>query len=341
MTVPVIVYETGGWRRMLPLVYHRAACQLMSGSGELLSRVRQFTGLASDEQYRSPGTNGRTNRLGLWCRPYLRELVAEETGLPVNQPLTMGTLLLDGLGFWRSLPEVDGRDRAWVGIAGEDEAVAAIWADEELAQELNCQDMLDSDRLEAIVSGLPRRDVSRHVRLFRWPWELVNANHDSIQECWPADPGGPFGEICVGSHLMQPRSIHIGAGSRIKPGAVIDAERGPVWIGNNVEVSPHSYIQGPAWISDDCLIQPGAVIKSGTTLGPRCKVGGEIQTSILHGFSNKQHDGFLGNSYVGQWVNIGADVVSQQPEEHLRHGARSHPGHRDRQRRALRGPAGG
>ncbi len=309
MAGPVIVYENGGWRRMLPLVYNRATCQLLSGSGELLSQVRRLIAPALAQDSHSSGTNGRANPLGLWCRPGLQEVVAEETGLPVNQILTTGTLLLDGLGFWRSLPDVDRRERAWVGTAGDDEAIACLWADEELARELHFNELLDSGRLEAIVSGLPRRDVSPHVRLFRWPWELVNANDDSIARCWPADGGGCFGEICPGSHLMEPGSMHIGSGTRIKPGAVIDAESGPVWIGNNVDVSPHSYIQGPAWISDECVIQPGAIIKGGTTLGPVSKAGGEIQASIIHGFSNKQHDGFLGNSYIGQWVNIGADAV--------------------------------
>ena len=69
-------------------------------------------------------------------------------------------------------------------------------------------------------------------------------------------------------------------------------------------------MQGPAYIADDCLLQPGTTIHSGTTIGPCSKVGGEIEASIIQGYSNKQHDGFLGHSYIGSWVNIGADCLN-------------------------------
>jgi UDP-N-acetylglucosamine diphosphorylase/glucosamine-1-phosphate N-acetyltransferase len=118
------------------------------------------------------------------------------------------------------------------------------------------------------------------------------------------------GTIAEGSYLLGRESIHIGEGTRIKPCVVIDAEDGPVWIGRNVKILPHSYVEGPAFIGDGCLLQPGSVVHAGTTIGPRSKVGGEIEASIIQGFSNKQHDGFLGHSYVGSWVNIAADCIN-------------------------------
>jgi UDP-N-acetylglucosamine diphosphorylase/glucosamine-1-phosphate N-acetyltransferase len=113
-----------------------------------------------------------------------------------------------------------------------------------------------------------------------------------------------------GSHLLGLESIQIGRHTRIKPCVVIDAENGPVWIADNVTVQPHSYIQGPAYIGPGCLLQPGTVIREGTTIGPNCKVGGDIEGSILHGNSHKQHDGYLGHSYVGSWVSIAADCIN-------------------------------
>ena len=69
-------------------------------------------------------------------------------------------------------------------------------------------------------------------------------------------------------------------------------------------------LQGPCFIGRGSLVQPGSSIRRDTSIGPVCKVGGEIEASIIHGYSNKQHDGFLGHSYVGQWVNLGADTVT-------------------------------
>jgi UDP-N-acetylglucosamine diphosphorylase/glucosamine-1-phosphate N-acetyltransferase len=83
-----------------------------------------------------------------------------------------------------------------------------------------------------------------------------------------------------------------------------------VWIGRRVTILPHCYVQGPAYIGDCSFLQVGTVIHAGTSIGPVCKVGGEIEASIIQGYSNKQHDGFLGHSYVGSWVNIAADCVS-------------------------------
>jgi UDP-N-acetylglucosamine diphosphorylase / glucose-1-phosphate thymidylyltransferase / UDP-N-acetylgalactosamine diphosphorylase / glucosamine-1-phosphate N-acetyltransferase / galactosamine-1-phosphate N-acetyltransferase len=137
------------------------------------------------------------------------------------------------------------------------------------------------------------------------------ANEGALLDDWAqAGQTGIYGQVDAGSYLLNESAIFLGEGARIKPCVVIDAEDGPVWIGENVQIMPHAYIQGPAYIGAGSLIQPGAVVHEGTTIGPVCKVGGEIEASILHGYSNKQHDGFLGHSYVGQWVNIAADCIN-------------------------------
>jgi UDP-N-acetylglucosamine diphosphorylase/glucosamine-1-phosphate N-acetyltransferase len=151
------------------------------------------------------------------------------------------------------------------------------------------------------------------VELFDWPWELIHANERALVSDWESSTENQpsiEGRLDPGSHILAAESVRLGTGSRVKPCAVIDAEDGPVWIGDNVTISPHTYIQGPVCIGDGSLIQPGAVIHAGTTIGPVCKVGGEIEASIIQGYSNKQHDGFLGHSYVGQWVNIAADCIN-------------------------------
>ena len=81
-------------------------------------------------------------------------------------------------------------------------------------------------------------------------------------------------------------------------------------IGENVTIMPQCYVQGPAAISAGCLLQPGAVVHEGTSIGPMSKIGGEIEASIIQGYSNKQHDGFLGHAYIGSWVNIAADCIN-------------------------------
>ncbi len=315
MSERIVVYEDFGWQRLLPLVYLRATAELVCGMDDLLGKVAR---LAQQARFRrAPGSETKTTRrfpsVQLWCRPALAELCAERTGLAVNEVSVTGTLLLNGRGWWRSLPESESGEASWVGVVGESSDVACIWADRRLAAELSPEILLDEARSRALLAGLPRRDVSQHVRLFNWPWEIVLANEEAIRRDWTlrrAGRGEVHGRIDRGAYLLNPLEIHVGAESRIKPCVVIDAEDGPVWVGRRVTILPHSYVQGPAYLGDGTLLQPGSVVHAGTTIGPRSKVGGEIEASIVHGFSNKQHDGFLGHSYVGSWVNIAADCIN-------------------------------
>ena len=106
--------------------------------------------------------------------------------------------------------------------------------------------------------------------------------------------------------FIKSNLIHIGDNVTLKPGVIIDASNGPVFIKNNVTIDIGSLVQGPVLIDDNSYISLGAKIRSGTLIGPNCKIGGEITNSIFHGKSNKVHDGFIGHSYIGEWVNIGA-----------------------------------
>ncbi len=90
--------------------------------------------------------------------------------------------------------------------------------------------------------------------------------------------------------------------------AIINAEDGPVYIGKNVQIQEGSMLKGPIALLDHSVVNMGAKIRPDTTIGPFCKVGGEINNCVFFGFSNKAHDGFLGNSVIGEWCNLGADT---------------------------------
>lgn len=90
--------------------------------------------------------------------------------------------------------------------------------------------------------------------------------------------------------------------------AVINAEKGPVYIGKNAEIMEGSLIRGPFALCDHAVVKMGAKIYGATTIGPHSKVGGEINNSVIFGYSNKAHDGFLGHSVIAEWCNLGADT---------------------------------
>jgi UDP-N-acetylglucosamine diphosphorylase/glucosamine-1-phosphate N-acetyltransferase len=86
---------------------------------------------------------------------------------------------------------------------------------------------------------------------------------------------------------------------------VIDAEHGPVYIDEDAEIHPFTRIEGPCYIGKKSTLL-GAKCREGNSIGPMCRIGGELEESIVHGYSNKYHDGFIGHSYIGEWVNLGA-----------------------------------
>lgn len=102
-------------------------------------------------------------------------------------------------------------------------------------------------------------------------------------------------------------NIFIEDSAAIAKGVIINATEGPVYIGKSARVMEGCMIRGPFALCDAAVLKMGAKIYGGTTVGPYSKVGGEVNNSVIIGYSNKGHDGFLGNSVIGEWVNIGAD----------------------------------
>ena len=112
----------------------------------------------------------------------------------------------------------------------------------------------------------------------------------------------------IGVHLVEPDRIKIGKNCTIAPGAVLDASEGEIIISDNVKIMANAVIVGPCFIGEHSTVKIGAKIYENTAIGEWCKVGGEIENSIIHAYSNKQHEGFLGHSYISEWVNLGADT---------------------------------
>lgn len=146
------------------------------------------------------------------------------------------------------------------------------------------------------------------ARLVRYPWDLVAATAAEIAS--DARVAAELGAVKQEPHrcarMEGAENIAIGTGSEVGPSVVLDAREGPIIIGRDVRIMPNTVIVGPASIGDGSLVRANASIYGGTSIGPVCKIGGEVQASVIQSHSNKQHGGFLGHSFVGSWVNLGA-----------------------------------
>lgn len=141
-------------------------------------------------------------------------------------------------------------------------------------------------------------------------WELFQLNGDEIVNDIRLSKKIAYGdeEIYPNTLFVNPDRIYIDEGAMIEPGAMLIADKGPIYIGKNAHIMANSVVRGPSAICEKSVVKMGAKIYEDTTIGPVCKVGGEISNVIFHSYSNKAHDGYAGNSVFGQWVNIGADT---------------------------------
>ena len=108
--------------------------------------------------------------------------------------------------------------------------------------------------------------------------------------------------------FLNQSNIHISDSAKISAGVILDASEGPIIIDENVFVDIGVMIKGNTYIGKNSKINPGAKLNGEVSIGPHCKIGGEIEATIFHGYSNKQHDGYIGHSYIGEWVNLGANT---------------------------------
>jgi len=163
---------------------------------------------------------------------------------------------------------------------------------------------------ELIQDGLQNtREVSEPVVIIREVWQLFLYNGAEIRRDFDLLTKGRQSEPVGDAHTIvyAPENIFIEPGVKIRA-AILNAENGPIYLGRNSHVSEGAIISGPLALGEGSTINPGARMRGDNTVGPHCKVGGEVANSIFFGYSNKGHDGYVGNSVIGEWCNLGADT---------------------------------
>lgn len=139
-------------------------------------------------------------------------------------------------------------------------------------------------------------------------WDIFTKNGEAINRDFTMLTKGRSSQpIPENIWTKNPESIFIEKGAKIEF-CTLNASEGPIYIGKDSEIMEGSMVRGPFALCDHSTLKMGAKIYSNTTIGPHCKIGGEVNNSVIFGYSNKGHDGFLGNSVLGEWCNLGADT---------------------------------
>ena len=285
----ICIFEDAGGDSLYPLNLVRPTFELRCGAISLRERIlRNYP---------------QVNEVCYFVRDHLAPVYHRAASGPVNDP---GALAGDGLllinGRMLALgggPAADGEDE--IGMCGEDVAYARLSA--ATAAALGASDALS---LVARAKGKVKR-VAAPQKLVGYPWDLIEHNNECIAADFEALPHkGVHGELAQMSVIYGDREMaYVAPGAQVHPLVVLDTHGGPVIIDEGAKVFPHTRIEGPSYIGRGAHIV-GGKIREGCSIGPVCRVGGEVEESIIHGYSNKYHDGFLGHAYVGEWVNLGA-----------------------------------
>ena len=183
-------------------------------------------------------------------------------------------------------------------------------------QGLYCDDVLVAAHLadatqvaRLIQEGLRRVEAAEPVTVISRPWHLFLHNGAEIRRDFALLTQGrtsqPVGDVHTIVYGVE--NIFIEEGVKIRA-AILNAEDGPIYLGRNSQIHEGAIIKGPLALGEGAHVNAGAKLRGDNTIGPHCKVGGEVGNSILLGFSNKGHDGYLGNSVIGEWCNLGADT---------------------------------
>lgn len=292
MPMRICIYDDSAFRQFFPLSLTRSVSCLRAGIVPLFRRAgRHFEGA----------------ELTLVVREQLAAVTAEQVSdVPVNiikRSSGSDVLFLNGrVRDFGNLPKL-------VGVAQQSSCfmqgaavVAVLFKNEDLqaVPVLTTPDQYQSAfvALKEDINSLPTT-----ASLYQYPWDLVCDIADEIAaDCrgLGLDPAKPRhdGTIILGDQCyIDPSAI-------IDPGAVLDSRNGPVYLGPHVSVESFASVIGPAAVGERSMVLAGKLAQS--SIGPVCRVGGEVEGSIFHAYVNKYHAGFIGHSYVGAWVNFGA-----------------------------------
>lgn len=178
----------------------------------------------------------------------------------------------------------------------------AIFKDEDVIAffTTEAEEDIDFDKFEAI-------EFDNDILKIEHTWDIFSKNREAIQQDFDLLTNDRTSQpIPSSNNVITPENIFIEEGAKLEF-TTINASSGPIYIGKNAEIMEGSIVRGPLALCDNATIKLGAKIYGPTTIGPFSKVGGEVNNSVLFGYSNKGHDGFLGNSVLGEWCNLGAD----------------------------------
>jgi UDP-N-acetylglucosamine diphosphorylase/glucosamine-1-phosphate N-acetyltransferase len=296
----VALFEDESYENFFPLTYTRPVFECRSGMFTFLERTQRAYPEA---------------RILLFTRGYLAPTLKKRVSHPINEFSLMdedvllinGTLIIDKqtkqLIEKRLDTDIAVTQHGRIALAHLSQKVATKYG-EELIKPLTSK---TSEKLMQECKVLEAADLS----LLTYPWDLINKNSELIKEDY-LTLGRKECEGTIDDRVAiygDRKNVHVGKGSFVEAYVTLDARDGPIYIGEETVVYSGSRVSGPTYIGNKTIIATG-LIREGSNIGHVCRVGGELEETIIQGYTNKYHTGFIGHAYIGEWVNMGAATTN-------------------------------
>lgn len=273
----LVLFDDETARRWRPFTLTRPAGELLFGTRTLRQRAEEAWKLECVGHVTAPG-------LAEYHEPWAPAVIAPEDAPRGDHVVWLSSRFVAEPARLPDTPAL---------LASDDRIVGAVLPGGRLPDP---EFFRDSD---AHAPDLPRHPV--HGALIEHVWELMSGNADRVaRDLGDAAPS----EFPASVHHLGGGTVSLGSEVRLAPGVVLDTSAGPIRLEDGVEVRPFTHLVGPAWVGAGSSLLGGSV--AAVSIGPHCKVHGEVEETVVLGYSNKAHDGFLGHAYLGMWVNLGA-----------------------------------
>ncbi len=281
----VLIYEDAKWQNLLPLCFIKNTFELRCGYYSLFERIEKNI----------------EGEKCLWVRDYIAPLTKVKFNLPVNDEnfLKDDLLIINGKALIEEKIKIE-EEKIFISESGE-----IVYG---LLKKENAGKFWEGDFYKFLTKIKENiKSEKSEVKLLEYPWNFIQANPEIMESDFEKIEDKKIeGDVSEKAEIINEKNVVIRKGAKIHPFSVIDASKGPVFIDQNAQIFPFARIEGPCFIGKETQIMPGASIREGNSFGPVCRIGGEVEESIFHSYSNKYHDGFIGHSYIGEFVNLGA-----------------------------------
>ncbi|MEJ2104006.1 MAG: GlmU family protein [Ignavibacteriaceae bacterium] len=291
--MPICIFEDEQYLNFEPLIYSRPVYDLICGMTTLKDKIiRSFP----------------KEKITLKCRKHLESFVkAENPKLKVNQFDEDEYLFINGKivapSNLKNILKTKANEEKVFTSKGIVVAAKISW------KMIRVLGLVQNEVIDSrLFSNLSTTEVD--IPVANYLWDLVYLNGKEIQSEFKLFTKGKTSakKKYAGVDFVNRKNFFIGKNVDIKPGVVLDASTGSIFIEKNVTIFPNAIIQGPFYIGESSKIKSCATIYPNVSIGRVCKIGGEVEDAIIHPYTNKQHSGFLGHSYLGSWINLGADT---------------------------------